>query len=136
MKTQHLEPAMRTTQFFPTLLLLAAIQGCTTGELRAFNDALASQNGQQVYYPDQSDTEFVGDIKWTTGVWDGSGYQIIKNTGDDYCRVRVRLEDGSYEFYNLEPYEGTGDMYTSIYNQPDYMNIICNSTSRVFNTSF
>ncbi|MDM7861311.1 hypothetical protein QTP81_11960 [Alteromonas sp. ASW11-36] len=124
--------------FFIMLVLtsIVSLQGCTTGELRALNDALAAQNGTPVYYPNQYDTSYVGDIEWTTGVWNGEGYQSIANTSRDYCKVRVRYEDDSYDFFYLDPGESTGDMYMSIYNQAEYMDTLCNTTRRVFNESF
>lgn len=111
------------------------LAACSSGELRAFNDAMASANGYDVYYHDQSDVEWIGDIRWETGVRGGEGYSKIKNTGSDYCRVRLRFEDGSYKYYNLDPGESQS-LWVSLYNQDDYMNTLCNRTSAVYNESF
>ena len=109
---------------------------CTTGDLRAFNDAMSGSNGQTVTYPDQSDTDYVGDIKLVTGVKNGSGFLSLKNTGDDYCKVKVDFEDGSNRIYSLDPGESTGRTYVSIYNQEDNINTMCHYSKRVFNESF
>lgn len=117
-------------------LVSVAVSGCTTGDLRAFNDAMSESNGYTVSYPDQSDTDYVGDLRWTTGVKNGSGFELIKNTGDDYCKVKVDYEDGSDRTFDLEPGESTGRRYVSVYNQSVNMNTLCNTTARVFNESF
>jgi len=118
------------------IISLTSIAGCSSGDVRAWNDAMAQTNGYTVHYPDQSDTTYVGDIKWTSGVYAGEGFMRIKNTSNDYCKVRIQLEDDSYKYYYLEPYEYIGDIYMSIYNQGAYMNTLCNSTRSVFNESF
>lgn len=112
--------------------LMVTMVGCSSGDMRMFNDSMAGD----VYYPDQHDVEWVGDIKWTTGVKNESGFQTIYNSGDDYCKVRVTLEDDSIRVYRLDPGESTGKQYMSIYNQSEYLETICNSTSAVFNASF
>lgn len=117
-------------------LVSVAVSGCTTGDLRAFNDAMSESNGYTVSYPDQSDTDYVGDLRWTTGVKNGSGFELIRNTGDDYCKVKVDYEDGSDRTFDLEPGESTGRRYVSVYNQSVNMNTLCNTTARVFNESF
>lgn len=118
------------------IISLTSIAGCSSGDLRAWNDAMAETNGYNVYYPDQSDNTYVGDIKWTSGVYAGEGFMRIKNTGNNYCKVRIQLEDDTYKYYNVEPYEYIGDIYMGIYNQGAYMNTLCNSTRSVFNESF
>lgn len=117
-------------------LLVLFLQGCSSGTLRAFNDALSEQNGYTVTYPDQSDTDYVGDIKWVTGVKNGDGFQRITNTGSDYCKVRVKFEDDSYRYFYLEPSESTGSMYVSIYNQETSMDTLCSPSERVYNSLF
>ena len=112
------------------------LSGCSTGDLRAFNDAMSESNGYSVSYPDQSNTDRVGDIKWTTGVKNGSGFELIRNTGDDYCKVKVDYEDGSERTFNLDPGESTGRRYVSVYNQSENMSTLCNVTARVFSESF
>ena len=109
---------------------------CSTGDLRAFNDAMSGSNGYTVTYPDQRDTEYVGDIKWTTGVKNNSGFEIIKNTGDDYCKIKVDYENGDDRIFRLDPGESTGSMYVSLYNQSEYMSTLCNTSSAVFDSSF
>ena len=127
---------MRYITITISLLVLFLIQGCTTGELRAFNDAMSESSGYTVTYPDQVDTEYVGDIVWTTGVEYGEGYQEIYNSGDTFCKVRVEYEDDDYDIFNLDPGEGTGSMYMSLYNQSTYITTMCNTTSDVFYESF
>ena len=119
-----------------TLLLFLCLQGCTAGDMRAFNDALATANGQSFYYPNNSETNYVGDVEWTTGVWNNEGYQIIDNTSDEYCKVRVKYENDSYDFFYMAPYESTDEVYTSIYNWPVEMETICGSSRDVFSYSF
>jgi len=110
--------------------------GCTSGELRQLNDVLSEQNGNSVSYPNQSSTDYVGDIKWVSGVRNGEGFQYFDNTGDNYCRVKVTFENGNYRIYNLEPYETTRHLEMSIYNQAEGIETICNTTSAVFKASF
>ncbi len=112
------------------------IAACSSGDIRAMNDALSKQNGNNVSYPDQSDTTYVGDIKWVSGVRGGSGFQKITNNSDDYCKIRVKFEDGSYKYFKLAPGQGTGSMYVSLYNQGDYMRSICSSDRSVYDESF
>ena len=126
----------KLNQFFCIIVITLATTACSPGDLRAFNDAMSGSNGYEVTYPDQSDTDYVGDIKWITGVRSGSGFQRIINTGDDYCKVKVTYEDGDYDIYNLDPDKSLGSRYVSIYNQAEHMNTLCNDTSRVFNETF
>ena len=107
------------------------LAGCSAGDLRAFDDAMNNN-----YYPDQSDVKYVGDVRWETGVRNGSGYEKIKNTGDKYCKVRVTLEDGSKRTYRLDPHESLGTHHMSIYNQSKHMQTLCNVSSRVFSEPF
>lgn len=118
------------------LAALFILSACSSGDLRLFSDALNNSNGRNVTYPDQSDTEYVGDIKWVTGVRNGSGFQKITNTGRDYCKVKVTFENGNDRIYKLGPGESTGREHMSIYNQADYMNTLCNRTSRVYSEAF
>ena len=122
--------------FFLTALSILCLQGCTTGELRAFDDALSRQNGYEVTYPDQSETQYAGEIKWVTGVRNGQGFQNLINTGDQYCRVRVEYEEGDYDYFNLSPRKQTGSIYTNIYNQPTTMDTLCGPTHSTFYESF
>lgn len=115
------------------MTLLAS--GCSTGDLRAFNHAMAEQNGQTVTYYDQTDTDYLDDIRITSGVRNNSAFVSLKNTSDDYCRVKITYEDGSSRIYNLDPGEGTGSMYVSLYNQEESYNSLCNPSRRVFSES-
>ena len=116
--------------------VLLFLGGCSSGDLRSFNDAMSEQNGYTVSYPNQSDTDYVGDVRWISGVRNGSGFQSLKNTGEDYCKVKISFEDETTLTYNLDPGEYTGSMYMSFYTQSTYVNTLCNTTSRVFNASF
>lgn len=118
------------------VLSVQMIQGCSTGDLRMWNDAMSGANGYEVTYPDQSDTDYIDDIRWTTGVRNGQGFQKIKNTGNDYCKVRIEFEDGTYDYFHLAPGESSGSTYMSIYNQAEYIQTLCHSSRRVFNESF
>ncbi|MAK60029.1 MAG: hypothetical protein CMK09_03525 [Ponticaulis sp.] len=123
---------------FGAVLVLGAltVAGCSTGELRAFNDALAMQNGYNVTYRDQSDTKWIGDIKWTSAVQSGSYYTTAYNDGNEYCRVKIDFENDTSKTYNLDPGESTGRIYTSVYNQADYMNTLCGNSREAYNESF
>lgn len=114
---------------------LFALSACNAGDMRMWNDALAATNGYDVYYPNQSNTKYVGDIRWETGVYNGEGYMEIENESRKYCRVRVLMENGDYKYYNMDPWEYE-EVYVSIYNQADGMETICNTTSAVFQSSF
>lgn len=127
---------MRIIQILLTVVLISTLQACSLGHMRAVRDALAEQNGETVYYPNQSDSLYAADVKLTTGVWNGYGYYSLDNTGDEYCRALVTLEDGTEKYYNLRPYEDTGDIDASLYNQPDDIYARCGSGSRVFDTYF
>ncbi len=122
--------------YVAAVFILLFMLGCTSGELRQLNDVLSEQNGYSVSYPDQSSTDYVGDIKWVSGVRNGEGFQYFDNTGDNYCRVKVTFEDESYRIFNLEPYESTSQLYMSVYNQAEGIDTICNTTSAVFRASF
>ncbi len=119
-----------------SIIPVMLVAGCSSGSLRAFNDAMSERNGYKVTYPDQSRTKYVGDVRFTTGVKSGSGFVSLKNTGDDYCKVQLTYEDGSNRVYNLDPGESTGRSYVSVYNQVDSARTLCNTTSRVFSSSF
>lgn len=112
---------------FTNLLLV----GCSTGDLRAFNDAMNNN-----YYPDQRDVKYVGDVRWETGVRNGSGYQKIKNTGGNYCKAKVIFEDGTSRVYRLEPHKSLSSMYVSLYNQTKRMHTMCHKDRRVFREKF
>ncbi|MGJ8647810.1 MAG: hypothetical protein ACSHXJ_13005 [Marinomonas colpomeniae] len=127
---------MKKIHFIVTVLITQFLYGCSAGDLRSLNDSLSEQNGYQVTYPDQSDTDYTGDIRWTTGVKNGQGFQDIKNIGEDYCKVRVEYEDGNYDYFDLDPGEGSGSNYMSIYNQSVSMRTLCGSESSVFSESF
>ena len=71
------------------------VAGGSAGELRSWYDALNRANGYEVTYPDQSDTQYVGDIKWIAGVENGEGFQKLVNTGDNYSEVKVEHPDES-----------------------------------------
>lgn len=121
----------------PLAVLFILITGCTTGDLRLFGDSLAASNGNTVTYPDQQDTTYLGDIRWTTGVKNGNYFQVIKNTGDKYIKVRITYENNDYSYHNLKPYESTGTIYRGgIYNVATYMSTLSHSKSDVFNESF
>jgi hypothetical protein len=111
------------------------LNGCSSGELRSFNDAMSTSNGYTVSYPNQSDTTYAGDVKWVIGVYNGSGFMDLKNTDDQYCKVKITFEDETTSYYRLEPYESRNDIYMSIYNQGDYIDSLCHSTRAVFNQS-
>ena len=127
---------MKKFGFINICLVVVLLQGCSAGMLRAFNDAMTEQNGYTVTYPDQSDVTYVGEVRVTVGVRNGEGYYYAENTGEDYCKVRFTLEDNDYEYLFLDPYESSGSVYMSIYNQVDYIDTLCNTTSKVFNDPF
>lgn len=127
---------MRIIQILLIVVLISTLQACSLGHMRAVRDALAEHNGEPVSYPNQSESTYTDDVKFTRGVWNGYGYYSLDNTGDEYCRALVTLEDSTEKYYNLRPYEDTGDIDFSLYNQPDYAYARCSSSSRVFDTYF
>ena len=126
---------MKQLKIVVVLGTVVTLGACSSGDLRMWNDAMASANGYDVYYQDSSDVEYVGDVRWESGVSGGDGYLKIKNTGSKYCRVRIKFEDNSYDYYNLSPGDSRS-AYVSVYNQDTYMDTICNRTRDVFNESF
>ena len=120
------------------LLLVAAtaLSACHDGAVRAFTDGMNAAAGYQVYYPDSYDVDYVGDVKWTQGTENNSAYQIIQNTGSDYCKVRIRYENGEYDFFYLSPRESTGRQYVDIYNQEESMDTLCGPNRAAFDQSF
>ena len=118
-----------TKMFILISVCISFLTACSTGDLRAWNDAMAGLNGQTVTYPDETLTEYVGDVKWVRGITDGNAHQYMTNTGSDYCKIRVLYEDGDYDIYKLGPGQGTRRMYVSIYNQPTDMEMYCGKTS-------
>lgn len=113
----------------------ATLVGCNAGEMRMWNDALSAANGYTTTYPDQSQVEYVGDIRWESGVSYGEGYLKIKNTGNNYCRVRIKFEDGTYDYWNVDPGESYSS-YVSLYNQDRNMQTLCNTTRAVYSEPF
>lgn len=110
--------------------------GCSSGDLRAFNDAMTEMDGHTVTYPDQSDVEWLDDIKWINGIKNGSAYTKVDNTGYDYCRVRLTFENDNTRIFNLAPKKSSGRVTVGIYNQAVYIETLCNTTSDVFNSQF
>jgi hypothetical protein len=127
---------MKILKGFLCLALIMATNGCSNGDLRAFNDAISEQNGYSVSYPDETYTDWVGDVKIVYGVKSGEGFFNIKNASDDYCRVRVYLEDEDYNTYNITPGQSTGSRYMSLYNWLDYFRVRCHNTRDVFRVPF
>lgn len=119
-----------------SISLYFGLTGCSSGDLRMLSDGLAAANGYQVTYPDQSDVEYVGDIRWTTGIRYGNGFMKVDNMGGEYCKVRIDFEGGSSDYYYLDPYEKSGDVSISVYDQPDYLDMYCHSTDVVFQKEF
>lgn len=127
---------MRIIQILLIVVLVSTLQACSLGHLRAVRDAMAEQNGEEVYYPNQSDSSYTGDVKFIRGVWNDYAYFSLDNTGDEYCRARVTHEDGTEKYYNLRPYEDTGDMDASLYNLPYGIYARCGNGSQVFDSYF
>ena len=127
---------MKKIIFGATLLSLTLLNGCSSGELRSFNDAMDEANGYTITYPNQSDVQYVGDVKWTVGIYNGSGYMDLKNTEDTYCKIKITFEDDSTRVYRLKAYESRNDIYMSIYNQAEYANSLCHEDIRVYDQAF
>lgn len=120
-------------------ILLPAIffsgYGCSTGDLRAWDDALYQANtGQQVQYNDESHTDWVGKIKWTYGVNNNRGFDRLSNTGNDYCKVWIIYEDKDVRTIRLDPSESTTTLYSSVYNLSETIEFCCGGDN-VFNTT-
>jgi len=122
--------------FLIAIVSFVGLNGCSTGDYRLVNDALSGSNGKQVTYPNQSETDYVGDIRVVTGMRNGSYFNRYKNTGKDYCKVRVKLENGSNRTLRLEPGENRSGNYGSVYNQIESVQTMCNEDRRVFSAPF
>ncbi|MEG3620161.1 hypothetical protein V5T82_16980 [Magnetovibrio sp. PR-2] len=127
---------MKQGKAFSIFIGTCLMAGCSAGDMRMFGDTMSSMNGNEVTYPDQSNVQSVGDVKLLSGIKNGSGFLIIDNMGETYCRVRVTFEDGTKSYFNLDPGEDTGLKYMSVYNQGEHMRTICTTSSWVFSASF
>lgn len=54
---------MKIKLIIASLMGAFALSGCSTGDLRAFNDGLSEANGYNVSYPDQREVNYTGDVK-------------------------------------------------------------------------
>ncbi len=126
----------KSLQYIMFVLVCVLLQACSAGDMRAWSDALAEQNGQEVTYPDQQYVDYVGDIKVITGVKNGRGFLKLINTSDSYCRVMATFEDGNKRYFNLNPNQSTHSVATQIYNQVDSVNTSCGNYEGVFNEMF
>lgn len=122
-----------SVSIFITCLVALLLHGCSAGDLRAFSDAASKQSGHEVTYPDQSHTDYCGDVKMITGVKNGKGFLKLINTDDNYCKVKITFESERLDYYHLSPRENTGKRYMGIYNQVDAINTLCGETESVFN---
>ena len=124
------------------LLLLASLTAvsllstaCDPGSMRRLSDSLDEANGYEVVYYDQTSVDYIGEVRNSYGVRDGEGFHEYDNEGGDYYKIRVWYEDGSADYYYLEPYETTGRMWMSLYNQVDSSDAIYGNYAGIFDES-
>ena len=121
----------RITRLAGAAILVGLLGGCSTGDLRMLNDAMAAANGYEVEYPNQRDCRDAGDLRICTGVEYGSGFYEVRNRTSDYCKGYATLEDGSKRWFRLDPY-ATSNQSISVYNWEDETNWICDPSRDVF----
>ena len=114
------------------VLFLLPLGGCTDGDWRAFDDAV---HGNSNYKNEKYRMDHHG-IIITYGIHNNSRYYYLDNTTEEYCKVRLKLEDGEYEYIMLDPYEETGKRHDSMYNTWKEIGSICGEDSGVFGESF
>ncbi|MFT5081804.1 MAG: hypothetical protein ACI84E_002471 [Planctomycetota bacterium] len=108
---------------------------CDPGSMRMFADSFDEANGYEVIYYDQSNVDYIGEVRNTYGVRNGEGFNEYDNQGSDYYKIRAWFEDGSSSLYFLEPYETTGRMSMSLYNQVDSTDAIYGDYPGIFDES-
>lgn len=111
---------MRTAIIAAILGAGAALTGCSSTDLAAFNVAMQEANG--TYWPDQSDSvshdcaSGYGFVNEFSGVSGGEGYLYFQNWAEDGALIEVSFENGSEYSFDLEYGEKT---YT-IHEHPGY----------------
>lgn len=120
---------------YTLIVAIAAIllSGCSSKDMRIFDHAVNDK-----YYPDSDDKMKVGPVYFYDRVRnERASYKLKNSSSEQYCRVRVMDEDGSYKlFYFLEPREVTSWRNYSVYSLLD-VNTICGSNSdQVKNAKF
>ena len=125
----------RSQLFFSVVAASMLTTACDPGSMRMMEDSFSEANGYEVVYYDQSEVDYLGEVRNTYGVRNGEGFHEYDNRGGDYYKIRVWYEDGSADFYYLEPYESTGRMSMSLYNQVDSTDAIYGDYPGIFDES-
>ena len=110
---------MRLT-FFTACVCAAAVSGCSSSDLAAFNVGLQEANG--TYWPDQSQSQALecasgnGYLIEYSGVSGGQGYLYFVSYAGDYAEVTVTYDDGDVYDLGLT----NGETSYTMYNHPGY----------------
>ncbi|WP_291037990.1 hypothetical protein [Hyphomonas sp.] len=105
---------------FAACVCAAAVSGCSSSDLAAFNVGMQEANG--TYWPDQSESQPLecasgnGYLMEYSGVSGGQGYVYFVSYAGDYAEITVTYDDG--DVYNVGIFNGeTSD---TMYNHPGY----------------
>ncbi len=99
---------------------LAAVSGCSSSDLAAFNVGLQEAAG--TYWPDQSQSQTLecrsgnGYLIEYSGVMGGQGYVYFESYADNYVEITVTYDDGDVYNMGLD----YGERSDAIYNHPGY----------------
>lgn len=79
---------------------------------------------------DHSEIKYYDDVKMTSGIAGGNAFMQLENTGQKYCKVKIKNLNERSQFFFLVPGENSGIKNIAV---EDNVKAICEMTIDVYN---